>query len=55
MGYPARPDGAGECTTERETKMPLGTPESMFTTGDLFLLVIIGALILGTLIGMALR
>ena len=35
--------------------MPLGTPESMFTTGDLFLLIIIGALVLGTLIGMALR
>jgi len=27
----------------------------MFTTGDLFLLVIIGALVLGTLIGMAMR
>jgi len=35
--------------------MPLGTPTSMFTTGDLFLLVLIGALVVGALIGMAMR
>ena len=35
--------------------MPLGTPTSMFTQGDLLLLVLIGALVLGTLIGMVMR